>query len=80
MHFHKFRNFSSIFATFETNCFIPINFMAGTYVRNTLFHFCQLPPVKMAANLRLYGKFSLILIGSVMFGATFRLVSRVGVP
>ena len=28
----KFRNFSSIglFATFETNCFIPINFMAGT--------------------------------------------------
>ena len=29
-HFHKFRNFSSIFATFETNCFIPINFMAGT--------------------------------------------------
>ena len=29
-HFHKFRNFSSIFATFETNCFILINFMAGT--------------------------------------------------
>ena len=29
-HFHKFRNFSSIFATFETNCFFPINFMAGT--------------------------------------------------
>ena len=29
-HFHKYRNFSSIFATFWTNCFIPINFMAGT--------------------------------------------------
>ena len=29
-HFHKFRNFLSIFATFETNCSIPINFMAGT--------------------------------------------------
>ena len=29
-HIHKFRNFSSIFATFETNCFIPINFMEGT--------------------------------------------------
>ena len=28
-HFHKNRNFSSIFATFETNCFIPINFMVG---------------------------------------------------
>ena len=27
-----------------------------------------------------YGKFSLILIGSVMFGATFNLVTRVGVP
>ena len=44
-HFHKFRNFSSIFATFETKCFIPINFMAGT-CQNTHFHFCQLPPVK----------------------------------
>ena len=29
LHFHKNRNFSSIFAIFETNCFIPINFMAG---------------------------------------------------
>ena len=47
-HFHKFRNFSSIFATFEANCFIPINFMQG-HVRNTLFHFCQLPPVKNVA-------------------------------
>ena len=27
-----------------------------------------------------YGKFSVILIGSAMFGATFHLVSRVGVP
>ena len=30
-HFHKNRNFSSIFATSSTNCFIPIKFMAGTY-------------------------------------------------
>ena len=29
LHFHKNRNFSSIFATFKTNCLIPINFMAG---------------------------------------------------
>ena len=29
-HIHINRNFSSIFATFQTNCFIPINFMAGT--------------------------------------------------
>ena len=29
-YFHKNRNFSSIFAPFQTNCFIPINFMAGT--------------------------------------------------
>ena len=29
-HFYKYRNFSSIFATFQTNCFIPINFIAGT--------------------------------------------------
>ena len=28
-HFHKFCNFSSKFAIFETNCFIPINFIAG---------------------------------------------------
>ena len=29
-HFHINRNFSSIFASLWTNCFIPINFMAGT--------------------------------------------------
>ena len=46
-HFHKFRNFSSIFATFETNCFIPINFMAGICQEYSFFHFCQLPPVKL---------------------------------
>ena len=34
-HFHKFRNFSSIFATSETNCFIAKNFMAGTCQENS---------------------------------------------
>ena len=29
-HIHINLNFSSIFATFWTNCFIPIHFMAGT--------------------------------------------------
>ena len=29
-HFHKNRNFSSLFAPFLTNCFILISFMAGT--------------------------------------------------
>ena len=29
-HIQINRNFSSIFATFSTNCFTPINFMAGT--------------------------------------------------
>ena len=43
-HFHKFCNFSSIFATFETNCFIPINFMEGTCQKYSFFIFasCEL--------------------------------------
>ena len=32
------------------------------------------------AHLRLYGMFSLKMIGSAMFGATFNLVTRVGHP
>ena len=31
-------------------------------------------------SLKLYGKFSLRLIASAMFGATFNLATRVGVP
>ena len=45
-HFHKFRNFSSIFATFETNCFIPINFMAGTCQGILFFIFASCHPFK----------------------------------
>ena len=44
-HFHKFCNFSSIFATFETNCFIPINFMAGT-CQEYSFIFASCHPLK----------------------------------
>ena len=45
-HFHKFRNFSSIFATFETNFFIPINFMAGTCQEYSFFIFASCHPLK----------------------------------
>ena len=42
-HFHKYRNFSSIFATFKTNCFIPINFISGTCQEYSfIFASCEL--------------------------------------
>ena len=44
-HFQQFRNFSSIFATFETNCFIPISFMAGTCQEYSFFIFASCHPL-----------------------------------
>ena len=43
--FTNFVIFQVYLQTFETNCFIPINFMEGTGI--LFFHFCQLPPVKL---------------------------------
>ena len=36
--------------------------------------------LRQSQELKAYGKFSLRLIGPVMFGATFNLVTSVGVP
>ena len=48
-HFHKNHNFSSIFATSYTDCFIPINFMAGTCQEYTF----SLLPVVSRQNITL---------------------------
>ena len=46
-HFHKYRNFSSIFETFETNCFIPINLMAGTCQEYSFSFFASCHPLRL---------------------------------
>ena len=47
-HFHKYRNFSSLFATFKTNCFIPINFYGRDMSGILFFIFARCEPLKHA--------------------------------
>ena len=72
-HIHKNRNFSSIIAFFfQTNCFIPINFMAARDMSGVLFFiFASCEPLRQLHFWKLMG----LLIGSAMFGATFNLVT-----
>ena len=44
------RNFSSIFATFQINCFIPLSFMAGTCEEYSLFIFASCEPLRNIVN------------------------------
>ena len=53
-HFHKFRNFSSIFATFETNCFIPINFYGRDMSGILFFIFASCHPLRTPVQLMLH--------------------------